>query len=81
MGMPGGWELAVIALIALLLFGSRLPSIMRSMGQGVTEFKKGVNDLVDDTNGTRTKQKEVKKKSQSFKDAKTNGINHNQPEE
>ncbi len=29
----------VVGLIALLLFGNRLPSVMRSLGQGVTEFK------------------------------------------
>ena len=47
MGLPGGWELAIIAFVALLLFGKRLPSVMRSLGQGVTEFKKGINGLVD----------------------------------
>ena len=37
-----------IALIVLLLFGNRLPSVMRSMGQGVAEFKKGINGIEDD---------------------------------
>ena len=32
----------VVGLIALLLFGSRLPSVMRSLGRSVVEFKKGV---------------------------------------
>jgi sec-independent protein translocase protein TatA len=32
----------VVGIIALLLFGNRLPSVMRSLGQGVTEFKKGL---------------------------------------
>ena len=32
----------VVGLIALLLFGNRLPTVMRSLGQGVTEFKKGL---------------------------------------
>lgn len=44
----GGWELAVVLLIALLLFGTRLPKVARSMGQGVSEFKKGMKDLKDD---------------------------------
>ena len=34
--------LVVVALIVLLLFGNRLPSTMRSLGKGVTEFKKGL---------------------------------------
>ena len=38
----------VVGLIALLLFGNRLPSVMRSLGQGVTEFKKGLEGTPDD---------------------------------
>lgn len=45
---PGPWELAIIAFIALLLFGSRLPSVARSLGKGITEFKKGLKDNGDD---------------------------------
>lgn len=44
----GGWELLVIAVIVLLLFGNRLPSVMRSLGQGVTEFKRGVQGIEDE---------------------------------
>jgi len=36
------WEILIVAVIALLLFGNRLPSIMRSLGSSVTEFKKGI---------------------------------------
>ncbi len=41
----GGWELLVLALIALLLFGKRLPDVARSVGKSVTEFKKGLNEV------------------------------------
>ncbi|NRA39923.1 MAG: twin-arginine translocase TatA/TatE family subunit [Planctomycetes bacterium] len=47
-GMPGGTELAVILVIALLIFGRRLPSIMRSLGGSMREFKKGVNEGLDE---------------------------------
>lgn len=47
-GMPGWAELAIIACVMLLLFGHRLPKVMRSLGQGIVEFKKGVNDINDD---------------------------------
>ncbi len=41
LGFP---ELVVFGVIVLLLFGSRLPTLMRSLGQSVVEFKKGVRD-------------------------------------
>jgi sec-independent protein translocase protein TatA len=47
-GMPGHLELLILAFLALLLFGNRLPSVMRSMGRGIVEFKKGVQGIEDD---------------------------------
>lgn len=44
----GHWELLIVAGIALLLFGHRLPSVMRSLGRGVVEFKKGVAGVEDE---------------------------------
>lgn len=44
----GTWEVLVILFIALLLFGTRLPKVARSMGQGVAEFKKGMNEVRED---------------------------------
>jgi len=41
--MPGGMEWIIILVIALLLFGKRLPDIMRSLGGSVREFKKGMD--------------------------------------
>ena len=46
--MPGGPELLIVGIIILLLFGNRLPGIMRSMGKSVVEFKKGVKEIDDD---------------------------------
>jgi len=46
--MPGGTELFIVLFIILLLFGHRLPTMMRSMGKGVSEFKKGVGEAGDD---------------------------------
>lgn len=47
-GMPGHIELLIIGAIILLLFGHRLPGIMRSLGRGVVEFKRGVQGIEDD---------------------------------
>lgn len=44
----GGGELVIVGVIVFLLFGSRLPSVMRSLGQSVTSFKSGLNDDGDD---------------------------------
>ena len=46
-GLPGPVELIIVAGIVLLLFGNRLPSVMRSMGRGIVEFKKGVQGIED----------------------------------
>lgn len=40
-------HLVIVAFVVLLLFGSRLPGVMRNLGQGVTEFKKGLNGEED----------------------------------
>jgi sec-independent protein translocase protein TatA len=48
----GYQELLIIGAIVLLLFGNRLPSVMRSLGRGVVEFKKGVQGIEDDTSET-----------------------------
>ena len=46
----GYQELLIILVIVLVLFGAnRLPELARSLGSSVKEFKKGVNDLKDDT--------------------------------
>jgi len=42
---PGIFEIALIAFIILILFGGRkIPEIMKGLGKGITEFKKGVKD-------------------------------------
>lgn len=56
LGGLGTTELVVIALVALLLFGtSRIPSIMRNLGKGIHSFKQGIEDAKEEIN------KEVKK--------------------
>ena len=47
--MPGGWEMVVIALVILLLFGAKkLPELARGLGQGIKEFKGAVDGAKDE---------------------------------
>ncbi len=52
----GTTELVIVAIIILILFGSRLPSVMRSLGQGVVEFKKGVQGIEEDDKSQKPTQ-------------------------
>jgi len=48
-GMPGGWEMVVIALVILLLFGAKkLPELAKGLGQGIREFKGAVDGAKDE---------------------------------
>jgi len=44
----GTVELIIVAGVILLLFGSRLPKVMRSLGEGIVEFKRGVQGIEDE---------------------------------
>lgn len=48
-GMIGMQELLVILLVVLLLFGAkRIPEVMRSLGSGINEFKRGMREIERD---------------------------------
>ncbi|MFM7035271.1 MAG: twin-arginine translocase TatA/TatE family subunit [Planctomycetia bacterium] len=48
----GTVELLVVGGVVLLLFGSRLPKVMRSLGQGIVEFKRGVQGIEEDAHAS-----------------------------
>lgn len=48
LSFPSGMEWLIVGIVALLLFGRRLPEVARSLGQSITSFKKGIKDVTDD---------------------------------
>jgi len=50
-GIPNGWEWIIILVVILLLFGHRLPTMARSLGSGITEFKRGLKDGAEKGDG------------------------------
>ena len=61
---PGPWEIIVIALIVLLLFGGRkIPELMRGLGKGVKEFKNAQKDE-DDKSESNNEEKEDNNKKE-----------------
>jgi sec-independent protein translocase protein TatA len=67
-GMPGGIEWIVILIVALLIFGKRLPEVMKSMGRGIVEFKKGVKGVEDDVEDAIEKNPEKLEASDNSKE-------------
>jgi sec-independent protein translocase protein TatA len=46
-----GWpEMAVLALLGLLLFGRRLPEVGKSLGKGIVEFRRGLKSVETELN-------------------------------
>ncbi|MBE7446878.1 MAG: twin-arginine translocase TatA/TatE family subunit [Planctomycetia bacterium] len=58
--MPGGWEWLIILIVALLIFGKRLPDVMKSLGRGIVEFKKGVKGVEDEVEDASSKSTQKK---------------------
>ncbi len=59
-GIPGGWEWIIILVVALLIFGKRLPEIARGLGKSLTEFKKGVREVEETKDDLVSEVKELK---------------------
>jgi len=54
-GMPSFGELLIILAIIVLIFGSRIPGVMRNLGRSVSSFKKGLEEGREDDEDKRGK--------------------------
>ena len=57
---PGPVEVIVILVVALLIFGRRLPEIARNIGKSLTEFKKGVHEAKEVKDDLEKDVREIK---------------------
>lgn len=76
MGMPGGMEWILIALVVLLLFGGKkIPELAKGLGSGIKNFKKAIKED-DETEVADTKKAdEIEKKAEKKAEEKSEDKN------
>ncbi|MBQ9462889.1 MAG: twin-arginine translocase TatA/TatE family subunit [Bacteroidales bacterium] len=67
LGVVGPWQIVIIALVILLLFGGKkIPELMKGLGKGVKSFKEGINEIDEQINADLpSKPKEIKEKGEN----------------
>jgi sec-independent protein translocase protein TatA len=70
----GPQEMLIVLVIAVLLFGKRLPEVGRSLGKGLVEFKKGLNDIKSEVDSATYAQPSSSRVAQRY-----NADDHDEP--
>jgi len=73
-GPIGPWEIVIILVVALLIFGKRLPEVGKSLGKGIVEFKKGlkgIEDEIEEASNAPAQQKRIDGDQASAEPTKT----------
>ena len=76
LGGLGAPELLVIALVLLLLFGRRLPEVMKSLGKGINQFKRGLQEPDDEDVRTPLGEGQTAKSQSTPEDAQHSDQDH-----
>ena len=64
--MIGTWEIILIVLVILLIFGGKkIPELMKGIGKGVKSFKDGVNGKEDESQESKVKSRKTKDESET----------------
>lgn len=77
MGMPGGMEWILIALVVLLLFGGKkIPELAKGLGSGIKNFKKAVkeDDEVEVADSKKTEELEKKAEAKTEEKNETKSV-------
>ncbi|NPA45405.1 MAG: twin-arginine translocase TatA/TatE family subunit [Chlorobi bacterium] len=62
-GMVGPWQIALIVIVVLLLFGGKkIPELMKGLGTGMKEFKKATKEMKEEVEMESAKDDEGEKK-------------------
>lgn len=57
LGMVGGWQLVILLVVVLILFGGKkIPELMKGLGEGIREFNKAKSEK-DDESDNKTDKK------------------------
>ena len=60
LGVVGPWQVVIIALVILLLFGGKkIPELMKGLGKGVKSFKEGLDEVDEQVNQADKKVRET----------------------
>ncbi len=64
LGVIGPWEIVIIFLVVLLLFGGKkIPELMKGLGKGVRSFREGVNEIENEVKDIKSDSGEKDKKT------------------
>lgn len=69
--VPGPFEIGIIVVVGVIIFGRNLPTLARNVGKSFVEFKKGFKDIDDEVSETT---EDLKKEIEEIKKVKDDAV-------